>query len=65
MDRLTYRQRRIVNDGQERATIFLQVQLTREEVAEAKRRASEANVKWRSFLRDLAQEAVERRISST
>lgn len=61
VDRMEYRLRKIVNDGKERATIFLQVQLTREEVAAVKRLATSAK-QWRRWLRDFAQEAVETKI---
>jgi hypothetical protein len=65
MDRMSYRPRKIINDGKNRASIFVQIQLTKEEVSAVKELASTPKARWRPFIQALAQEAIEKAIRST
>ena len=61
-DAMQFKQRKIVNDGKPRAAIFLQVQLTEDQVQAAKRGIRHRMA--REELRKLAQKTVEQRINS-
>ena len=60
---LTYTSRKAHSDGQPRASIPVWVHLTKEEVAAVEKAAEAAGYdRWRRFLHDLAEKAIQQRI---